>query len=728
MSLGGKHQNFGSAPFHPKEPGGFFARKLRTFWHRVTFADVNQLMQEAGAGNVNLEKLKAVPYITETVRAPNDYPEFEHALPQLRKSVFRSLLSFERKTFWLMFFIHMLDVHLSIAGALLSVQLLRTFEKPSTGAASQYSWRMVDAVFPVPTQQELFIFSGSLALVIFVLNVAAATLHAQKIEREMLLVYRIQARLTQYIYAFILRMSRQDRTRLATGDIVNLAQADARANAEFFAHAMVDFPVLFLSVGVIVAIMRYLLGPSAWVGLALLSLQIPMSLFFSWLGTRLQTELMRRSDSRISRVTEWVGGMRLVRYFGWSRHFEGEIKASAQSEFRQDLKLKSLYSFSFALSTSWWMVVSVGIFAGFVWLDGSKGDSRVDASRVFAAIWLTAVLGHQLNPLPWFVTAFSGARVGSVRIQRLFSNRLQEEEFADISSNHAQPLTEENASVAAAVGTVTPGTGIGFEIENLCVHFAADEPPILQNINLRIEPGSLTAFVGAVGSGKSILIQTLMGEVVPDSGRVMVFTTGSNAVQHSVHSPAGLALLRSAQTYVPQEAFVASATVRENVPLHYLDASKEPHPRDSDVVNSLYAASLGLDLDAFPEGLSTELGERGVNLSGGQKQRLSLARSVFSTDFDFARVVFLDDPLSAVDTRTEADLAHRLLANRWRAGAQTIVWATHRLAHLNLVDKVVVLGNGRIVEQGAFDALMSDESSRLFRLMRSQTHTEQERP
>ena len=687
-------------------------RTTGRIWQQLTFSDVTPLIKQFSKSPAELSDLEQVDFVKASLAEPTHYLPLDKALPRLRSGALGLVVRAEKRSFWMMFFVHIVDVHFSILAALLSVQVLRTFEKPQEG-----SWRLVDFYFSSgatlePGQQ--WVFAAILASGVFLLNVAAACLHAQKIEREMLLVYRIQMNLTKYLYAFVLRMSRQEKSKIPSGDIVNVAQTDTRHIAEFFAHAFVDFPVLFVSVGVIVALMYTMLGNAAFFGLFLLLLQIPLSLFFSWLGTILHQELMQRSDTRISLVTEWIQGMRLVRYFGWGRKFQAEIKDAAAREFRQEMKLKAKYSLSFALSTSWWMVVCVGVFAGFLFFSQSRTPSQI-----FAAIWLTAVLGHQLNPLPWFVSIYSESRVGARRLQDVFKCRLQEEEFGAVvpfseatrKAMHDLQNLQDLQDLQDRGSNLVPSTAPEFICENVTVLFEQSSRPALANVNVVVPAGKVTALVGPVGCGKSVFLQTLMGDVVPTQGRVCV-KFGDLVLP--LHHPETIAFLQKMQTYVPQEAFVASATLRENVPLRYLDAQDHSETLDNSVMNSLYAASLGVDMGTFPQGLATELGERGVNLSGGQKQRLSMARSAFAS----ARLLFLDDPLSAVDKETEKELADLLLAGHWNKG-QTLVWATHRLGFLNLAEHILVLDEGRVVEQGSFEQLTSNPQSRLCSILAS---------
>jgi ABC-type multidrug transport system fused ATPase/permease subunit len=214
---------------------------------------------------------------------------------------------------------------------------------------------------------------------------------------------------------------------------------------------------------------------------------------------------------------------------------------------------------------------------------------------------------------------------------------------------------------------------------------------------LFFEPKKLTAIVGTVGSGKSTLLQMLMGELPPTEGTVELAvhlkhlaTQKSSFFKLNLYTEKGLKILRNNQSFVPQEAFIFSATIRENVPLSYAWAEGFSYD-DKEIVNALHAASLEEDLKEFSHHIDTEIGERGVNLSGGQKQRLSLARALFAN----RSVVFLDDPFSAVDVHTEEKLAQSLFKEEF-LNEKTIIWVTHRMTHIHLAHQVVRLEKGRV--------------------------------
>jgi ABC-type multidrug transport system ATPase subunit len=194
-------------------------------------------------------------------------------------------------------------------------------------------------------------------------------------------------------------------------------------------------------------------------------------------------------------------------------------------------------------------------------------------------------------------------------------------------------------------------------------------------MSFRVRPGSFTAIVGRVGSGKSSLLQALIGEMRRTRGSV-VFS--------------------APVAYVPQTAWIRNATLRENV----LFGAVEDEGRFREVVR---VCALEHDLEMLPNGEDTEIGEKGITLSGGQKARVSLARAVYSG----APVVLLDDPLSAVDAHVGKRILEECLLDGPLKGT-TRVLVTHQLGVLDKVDEVWVMEEGKIIERGAYRHLMSE--------------------
>jgi ATP-binding cassette subfamily B multidrug efflux pump len=224
------------------------------------------------------------------------------------------------------------------------------------------------------------------------------------------------------------------------------------------------------------------------------------------------------------------------------------------------------------------------------------------------------------------------------------------------------------------------------EFRNLTLEYRGADEPALRDINLTIEAGQSIAFVGRTGSGKSTLISLIsrINEAPPDT----VFVDGVSVRDYP------LAQLRSAIGYVPQETFLFSDTLAENIAFGV--ESADP----AEIEWAAEVAGLSDDIKGFPEGFGTMVGERGITLSGGQKQRSAIARAVVRQP----KILILDDALSAVDTFTEERILHRL---RSVMSDRTSIIVSHRISTVRDADMICVLDEGRIVERGTHQDLIA---------------------
>lgn len=202
---------------------------------------------------------------------------------------------------------------------------------------------------------------------------------------------------------------------------------------------------------------------------------------------------------------------------------------------------------------------------------------------------------------------------------------------------------------------------------------------VLDDVSLHIPAGQVTAFVGATGSGKTLLVSLLARVLDPTAGRVLVDDMDVRALR--------LDDLRRHIAYVPQSTFLFSDTLADNIKMD------RPNTNDDELARAMTISRLSNDLPQLPHGMQTLVGEKGVMLSGGQKQRVAIARAIVRDP----AILVLDDALSSVDTRTAADILAEL---RHVLKSRTSVIIAHRIASVKDADHIVVMAEGRIVEQG----------------------------
>ncbi|HXV76587.1 MAG TPA: ABC transporter ATP-binding protein [Candidatus Polarisedimenticolaceae bacterium] len=481
-----------------------------------------------------------------------------------------------------------------------------------------------------------------------------------------------------------------------TGDIMSRGVNDIQLIQSFFGPGVMNLLNTTIVYG---ATLVLLLGIS--VELTVVSLMLFPVLFF--VVNRLSDKVYAYSKavqeqlSTISnRSQENISGIQQVKTYVQEEREIAAFRELCEEFRRRNLSMATVRGAMVALIG---VVTGIGtlivLFVGgrFV-IEGRIGFGDFVAFNAYLAMlsWPTVALG-------WIINTFQRGVGAMERLDEVFDSR------------PAIPPAAE-ASAASSAGTTAPVEG-DIEIRRLTFAYDGAAPPdgpaapaALCDVSITIEAGSRVALVGPVGSGKSTLAG-LIARVYP-APRGTIFIGGSDINDIPVER------LRASIGYVPQEAFLFSRSLRDNVAFGQPDATEEALSR------ALEVSHLGRDVAAFPSGADTIVGERGVTLSGGQRQRATLARAVIGEP----RILILDDALSSVDADTERAILDQL--DRLMRG-RTSILISHRFSSLAGMDRIVVLDRGRVVEQGTHGELLERGGlyARLYRRHRLETTLEQ---
>jgi ATP-binding cassette subfamily B protein/ATP-binding cassette subfamily C protein/ATP-binding cassette subfamily B multidrug efflux pump len=380
-------------------------------------------------------------------------------------------------------------------------------------------------------------------------------------------------------------------------------------------------------------------------------------------------EAWRRSLDRFSdlneHVQETIAAVRTLRALGLEgradRDFAERAQAAARAGFDAQ-RWESAYEPAVGLTLSTATVLTLSLGGWLVWHDElTIGTLTAFTMYLTQLIWPMFAAGWVLSLVERGKAAWS--RLGPVLRAPL--------SIADDGTRNTQP---EGALRFEHVTFAYPAMGVD-----------SAGPPAVTDVSFELVAGRTLGVVGPTGAGKSTLLHLLLRHYAPQSGQIR--WGDAELAQFT------LCTLRKALAWVPQEAFLFSATIAENIALARADASRK------EVEQAARMADLHGDVLRFARGYDTRVGERGVTLSGGQRQRVAIARALLSD----APLLLLDDALSAVDTATEARILGHL---RQARASRTAIIVSHRLSAVADADEIVVLKRGRIVERGDHDGLL----------------------
>jgi ATP-binding cassette subfamily B protein len=456
--------------------------------------------------------------------------------------------------------------------------------------------------------------------------------------------------------------------RTRTGDIMAKATNDLNAVRMLLGPAiMYSANTLVFTVGALVFMITISPRLTLW---AFAPLPV-VSIIVQYFGRRIHErfERIQAMFSDISaRAQENFSGARIIRAFAQEDAEIASFEKANQEYIRRSLRLVRLMgmlwpTLEFLLGLAVILVL---------WLGGREVlQGRITIGKFVAFNTYIVQLTWPVIALGWVINLFQRGTASMGRIQEIFQ---QKPEIADAPAavpGDGQPHAVERP--------------IAGEIEFRNLTFGYNGTQVLKNVNLKIPAGSSLAIVGPTGSGKTTLVN-----LIP---RVYDAPAGAVLLDGRPLRDYPLSWLRRNIGFVPQETFLFSDSVRENI------AFGVERSTDAEVGDAAEGANIARDIETFPDRYNTLVGERGITLSGGQKQRTAIARALIRNP----RILVLDDALSSVDTYTEERILNHL---REVMRGRTTIFISHRVSTVRNADRIAVLFDGRIVEFGTHEELL----------------------
>lgn len=476
---------------------------------------------------------------------------------------------------------------------------------------------------------------------------------------------QVEFDLKQSIFTHLLRMEPAYFALNTVGDLISRATSDVDN-----IRRLVGFAVLSLANTVFAYALTLPVMLSIDVRLTLAAIAIYPAMFFMvhLFSNRLRNEqlnVQQETSSLSDLIQEDMSGMALIKIYAQEDNERQAFRVLNQQLLRANLRLALTRNILFPLLGG---LASISILVVLAMGAGEIAGGRISVGDFIALLLYVERLVFPTALLGFTITAYQRGEVSIDRIEYILSEQPQ--------------IQDEPGAIALALSQVRGQVSA----RHLTFTYPGATAPALEDVNFTLQPGETVAIVGPIGSGKSTLANALplLLEIAPGQ----LFLDGYDITQIRLKD------LRAAIAYVPQDSFLFSTTIKNNI--RYGD----PLSDQPTVEQSAREAQIHPEILNFPQQYETIVGERGITLSGGQRQRTSLARALLVD----APVLILDDALSSVDNQTATDILHNLATGTQR---KTVIFISHQLSAAALADRILVMDQGHIVQSGRHEELLA---------------------
>ncbi|KAH8351932.1 hypothetical protein KR084_000656, partial [Drosophila pseudotakahashii] len=485
---------------------------------------------------------------------------------------------------------------------------------------------------------------------------------------------KIRVALTSLIYRKSLRLSKTALGEISAGHIINLISNDLGRMDTFiqFTHYLWLGPLQTL---LVTYLMYQMIGIAAVFGMSFMLLFIPLQMYLSKKVSVLRLKTSLRTDKRMRMMTEIISGIQVIKMYAWELPFERLVSYARKKEVNTIRYMAYIKGFLFSCNK---FLTRVSIFSSLV-LFVLLGKFLTAEVAFLVTAYYNVVRLNMTALFPLGITQTAETLVSIRRVQKFLLSAETEDSDNEVDyTETGEDLQEAGEKLLGTTrGVITSEEPVHskacLSINGLKAKWDTNAPNYtLSGVHLQVHPGTLLAIVGHTGSGKSSLIQAVLGELRAESGEIKV---------------------NGSMSYASQEPWLFSGTVRQNI----LFGQPMDRRRYDSVVKE---CALERDFELLPLKDKTIVGDRGASLSGGQKARISLARAVYRK----ASIYLLDDPLSAVDSNVARHLFEHCMRGYLRD--RIVILATHQLQFLQQADQIVIMDKGQISAMGTYEELL----------------------